>query len=143
MKKKKPGKYKLMNVVLEMNKVTIRDANLFFSIDEFSEQFVGCMKVFLMNLYSEYDQFFLTVQCRNFTVFQTSIEFVRMTTLFQRATNSVGQFMRIITRILMEHIPRVTLPFMNDIEIKKPKNTSENNEKTAANIKKKILKHIQ
>ena len=142
-KKKEPGKYKLMNVAFEMNKVTIRNVNFFFSVDEFSKQFVECMRVFLMDLYSGYDQFPLIVQCRDFTVFQIPIELVRMTIFFQKAINSVGQFMRIITRILMKHIFRVTLPFMDDIGVKGPKNTSENNEEVATRIKKKVLEHIQ
>jgi hypothetical protein len=42
-----------------MNRVIIRDANLFSAIDEFSEKFVDCVIVSLVNLFFEYDQLLL------------------------------------------------------------------------------------
>lgn len=41
-KKTIPGKYRLVNVAVELNRVTVRDANLPPSADEFSEEFAGC-----------------------------------------------------------------------------------------------------
>jgi hypothetical protein len=40
--KKKSGKYRLINAAIEINKRSIRDANLPPSVDEFSEEFAGC-----------------------------------------------------------------------------------------------------
>jgi hypothetical protein len=40
--RKKNGKYRLINAAMEINKRLIRDANLLLSVDEFSEEFVGC-----------------------------------------------------------------------------------------------------
>jgi hypothetical protein len=62
-------------------------------------------------------------------------------TILQRATNSIIQFVRIVIKILKKHIPLVYLPFMNDIGVKKPK-TTYNNEKVIPEIRKYILKHI-
>ena len=126
-----------------MNKIIIRDANLFFSINDFSEQFFECMMFFLMNLFSGYDQFFLTEISRDLTAFQTSVKLIRMTTFSQKTINSIAQFMRIITRILMDHIPRITFFFMNDIGVKGPFDTSTNREKILPEIRKKIFEHIR
>ncbi len=54
-KKKKKEKYRLINVVLKMNRVTIRNANLFFAMNEFSKEFADCVIVSLMNLFFEYN----------------------------------------------------------------------------------------
>jgi hypothetical protein len=53
----------------------------------------------------------------------------------------IAQFVRIVTKILKKHIPHVYLLFMDDISIKGPK-TTYNNEKIISEIRKYILKHI-
>jgi hypothetical protein len=55
MKKKKKEKYRLINAALKMNRVIIRNANLFFAVNEFSKKFIDCGIAFLMNLFFEYD----------------------------------------------------------------------------------------
>lgn len=45
-KKKKKDKYKLINVTLDMNKVTIQDANFLSLINKFSKDFAGCTVAF-------------------------------------------------------------------------------------------------
>jgi hypothetical protein len=54
-KKKKKEKYRLINVVLKMNRVIIRNANLLSAIDEFSEEFADCAIISFVNLFFEYD----------------------------------------------------------------------------------------
>jgi hypothetical protein len=49
--KKKKKKYRLINVVLKMNRIIIRDANLLFAINEFSEKFVDCVIVLFVILF--------------------------------------------------------------------------------------------
>jgi hypothetical protein len=48
-------KNRLINIVLKMNRVTIRDANLSFAMNKFSEKFADCVIVSLMNLFFEYN----------------------------------------------------------------------------------------
>ncbi len=55
-KKSTPGKYRLVNVVVELNLVTIQDANLPPSEDEFSEEFAGCTISSLIDFFPNYDQ---------------------------------------------------------------------------------------
>jgi len=54
-KKKEKGKYRLINTIMEINRVIIRDANLSPSIDEFFEEFVRCVIVSLIDFFSDYD----------------------------------------------------------------------------------------
>jgi hypothetical protein len=142
MKKKKSRKYRLINAIIEMNRVTVRDANLSSSIDEFSENFADCAVASLIDLFSEYDQVELNRQSRDLTAFMTSIELLRMTILSMRAINSVAQFVRIVMKILIDHIFDVARPFLDDIEVKGPK-TKYDNEEVALGIRRYILEHIK
>src|SRR5436189_5613561 len=53
--KKKNRKYRLINVVMEMNKHIVWDANLHPLVDNFLEEFVGCRIALLVNFFSGYD----------------------------------------------------------------------------------------
>ena len=53
------------------------------------------------------------------------------------------QFCRIMSKILIDHINKKTMSFLNDVEIKEFKNIFVNHEKIAFDIRKKALKHIQ
>jgi hypothetical protein len=113
---------------MEINKHSIRDANLPPSVDEFSEEFAGCQMASLIDLFSGYDQIELDVKSRDLTGFQTPIGLLRMTTLPQGATNSVAQFVRIVTKILEDLIPEDCLPFLDDIGVKGPLSTYDDKE---------------
>jgi hypothetical protein len=54
-KKKDKISYRLINVAMEMNRVTIRDANMPPSADEFAEEFFGCAVISLVNFFFRYD----------------------------------------------------------------------------------------
>ena len=124
--RKKNGKYRLVNAAMEINKHTVRDANLPPSVDEFSEEFAGCQMASMIDFFSGYDQIELDIKSRDLTGFQTPIGLLRMTTLPQGATNSVAQFVRIVTKILEDLIPEDCLPFLDDIGIKGPLSTYNN-----------------
>ncbi len=141
-KKKKKKKYRLINVVLEMNRVIIRNANLSSAIDEFSEEFVDCAIVSLVNLFFEYDQLSLIEKCRDMIVFMTSFDLMRMTTIFMKAINSVTQFVRIVNKIIADHVLHHALSFVDDIEMKESKITY-NDEFIVSEIRRYVMKHIQ
>ena len=67
---------------------------------------------------------------------------MQMTVFFQKAINSVTQFVRIIIWILIKYISRITF-FFDDVDIKKSQNIFENHEKILFKIRKKIFDHIQ
>jgi hypothetical protein len=72
----------------------------------------------------------------------TFIKLLRMTILLTRAINSVAQFVRIIMKILIDHILDVVRFFLDNIEIKSSK-TKYDNEEVALSIRRYILKHIK
>ena len=141
-KKSTPGKYRLVNVAVELNRVTIRDANLPPSADEFSEEFAGCTISSLIDFFSGYDQVELDKESRDLTAFMTPLGLMRMTTLAQGATNSVAQFVRIVLKILAPHLRDRAKPFLDDVGIKGPK-TTYNNEELAPGIRRYVVEHIQ
>jgi hypothetical protein len=65
-----------------------------------------------------------------------------MTTLLQGATNSVAQFVRIVTKILEDLILEDCLPFLDNIGIKGPLSTYDNKE-VIPGIRQYVLEHIQ
>ena len=67
---------------------------------------------------------------------------MRMTMVPQKVTNSVAQFMRIVTKILAPHLREKTRHFVNNIVVKRPK-TLYDNEKVAPGIYQYIIQHIQ
>jgi hypothetical protein len=141
-KKKKKEKYRLINVVLKMNRIIIRNANLFSAIEEFSEKFVDCAIASLVNLFFEYDQLSLIEKCRDMIVFMTSLDLMKMITIFMNAMNSMTQFVRMINKIIADHVSHHALSFMNDIKVKKSKITY-NNEFIFSEIRRYVMKHIQ
>jgi hypothetical protein len=72
-KKKKPREYKLINLVIHLNAVIRRDANLPPSINEFIDEFIGYYITSLVDLYSSYDQILLYPKSRDLTVFFTPL----------------------------------------------------------------------
>jgi hypothetical protein len=141
-KKKKKEKYRLINVVLKMNRVIIRDANLSSAINEFSEKFADCAIVSLVNLFFEYDTLSLIEKCRDMIVFMTSLDLMRMITIFMSAINSMIQFVRMINKIIVDHVFHHELLFVNDIKVKESKITY-NNEFIFSEIRRYVIKHIQ
>ena len=72
----------------------------------------------------------------------TPVGFMRMTTLAQGATNSVAQFVRIALQILALHLRDRTKPFLDNVGVKRPK-TTYNNEELAPGIRRYVVEHIQ
>jgi hypothetical protein len=141
-KKKKKEKYRLINVALKINRVTIRDANLFFTIDEFSEKFANCAIALFVNLFFDYDQLSLIEKCPDMIVFMTSFDLMRMITIFMSAINLMIQFVRVINKIIVDHVFHHALFFMDNIKVKKSKITY-NNEFIFSQIRRWVMKHIQ
>jgi hypothetical protein len=125
-----------------MNRVIIRNVNLSFAVNEFFEEFADCVIVFLMNLFFEYDQLSLIEKCRDMIVFMTSLDLMRMTIIFMKAINSVTQFVRVINKIIVDHVFHHAFLFVNDIEVKELKITY-NDEFILSEIRRYVIKHIQ
>ena len=76
------------------------------------------------------------------TGFQTLIGLLQITTLPQGATNSVAQFVRIVTKILEDLIPEDCLPFLDNIGVKGPLSVY-NKKEVLPGIRQYIIEHIQ
>jgi len=54
-KKKEENKYRLINNVVKINRIIIRDGNLPSAVNEFSEEFGNCVIISLINFFSGYN----------------------------------------------------------------------------------------
>ena len=54
-KKSEKVEYRLINTATDMNKVTIRDANMLLSLDDFAENFARYQIASLIDFFSRYD----------------------------------------------------------------------------------------
>jgi len=140
--KKEKGEYRLVVAAMKMNGVTIRDGNLPPQVDEFSEEFAGCTVASLIDFFSGYDQALLALKSRDMTAFATPIGLLRMTRLPQGATNSVGQFVRIVQTMLHDIIPKIAKPYIDDVGVKGPK-TYYDYEEVVPGIRRYMLEHIR
>ena len=98
--------------------MTIRNARIGPTIDEFAEVFAGRSIYSISDLYSGYDQFQLAVESRDITTMRTPLGLVRMCTLPQGGTNSVAHMVNAMNKVLRDCIPDITMPFLDDIPIK-------------------------
>lgn len=118
---KKNKKHRLIIAAQRINAVTIRDASLPPSADEFSEDFTGYPVVSLLDFFSGYDQVSLHPESRDLTAFQTELGLMRLTTVPQGYTNGVQLFDRVIRKILREVIRTGRgAPFVDDVAVKAP-----------------------
>ena len=138
--KKKDAKYRIVNAAMWLNKVTIRDATLPPTADEFAERFAGMKILTLADLHSGYDQCSLDVRDRDMTAFMTPIGLLRLTTLPQGATNSVGQFVRVMNKIL-EAVHQISGAYIDDIGVEGPR-TDYDNEEAVPGIRRFVKEHI-
>jgi hypothetical protein len=67
---------------MKMNRVTIRNANMSPSADEFAENFFKCAVTSLINFFFKYDQIELDFLSRDITAFMTPLGLLKITTLF-------------------------------------------------------------
>ena len=101
-----------------VNKVTIRNAGIRPTIEEFMKAFAGRNIYSVRDLHSGYDQFQLAVESRDITTMRTPLGLVWMCTLPQGGTNSVAHMVNAMNKVLRDCIPNITMPFLDDIPIK-------------------------
>ena len=89
--------------------------------DEFMKEFSRIAIASLIDLFSGYDQITLDEKDRDMTAIHTPLGLLCQTTLLQGASNSVAQFVRIISKILKPISPNAARVFLDDIGVKGPK----------------------
>ena len=114
---KKNGTLRFIQDLQPVNQVTIRNARVGPSVDEFAEAFAGRSIYSIGDLYSAYNQFQLAIESRDITTMRTPISLVRMCTMPQGATNSIAHMVNAMNKVLRDCIPDITMP-LHDIPIK-------------------------
>jgi hypothetical protein len=110
--------------------------------DEFSKEFAGCQVVSLIDFFSGYDQVMLHPESRPMTAFFTpSHGLIQQCTLPMGTTNSVAEFVRVVTKVLQNLIPHYYMPYIDDIAVKGPKD-NYNNALIEPGIRRFIREHI-
>ena len=139
---KKDGKYRFINDVQPLNKVTIRDSGMPPSVDEFSEDFAGYPIVTSVDYYSGYNEIPLDKDSRDLTAFLSDIGLVRSTRLPQGWCNSVATFQRIVGKVHCRQIPHEVRLFIDDAGMKGPK-SRYNDEFVAPGIRRFVAEHAE
>jgi len=70
-------KYRLINAVMHINKVTIKDVNISLNIEQFVKEFTDLQAVSLVNMQFEYNQIELNKRSRNMTGFMTVLDLLQ------------------------------------------------------------------
>ena len=65
--------YCLINAVIKLNIVTLRDCNLPLIANKFAEDFAGIVVTSMINLFSQYNQILLDEKSRDYTSFYTPL----------------------------------------------------------------------
>ena len=76
-------------MIMNMNKVIIRNVNLLLNCEDFVKNFVNMIMLLLLDFYADYNQIKLNKVSRNMIAFQTSLELLRIIIIFIRVMNSV------------------------------------------------------
>ena len=109
--------------------------------DEFVEEFSGMAVASLIDLFSGYDQITLDERDRDMTAIHTPLGLLRQTTLLQGASNSVAQFVRIISKILEPISLNAVRVFLDDIGVKGLK-TKYDRTKISLSLHQYIFEHL-
>ena len=106
----------------------MRDAGLLPRTDNFAESFVGHAIYGLADLFSGYDGRKLAVTSRPLTTFSCLIGPLHSCVLPQGMTNSLPEFQCCTTHALQEEIPKNGNVFVDDVGLKGPTSTYDNEE---------------
>ena len=115
------GKLRIVHDIQQMNKVTIKDAGIPPSPEDFVEAFSGRTCYGLGDIMGGYDERELAYESRPLTTFETPLGRLQLTRLPQGATNSVAVYQAQMMWILQDKIPEHIGVFIDDGGIKGPR----------------------
>ena len=147
--KKDGTSLRLVQSLEPLNAVTIAHSGVPPISEHLVEQFAGRACGAMLDLYIGYDKRALAESSRDYTTFQSPFGALRLTTLPMGWTNSVPIFHDDVTHILREEIPHITVPYIDDVPIKGPRSTYQdedgNYETIAENpgIRRFVWEHFQ
>ena len=79
----------MINAIMNMNKIIIRDINLLFNVEKFLKEFASMLITSLIDFFFNYDQITFVEKCRDLTIFIISLKFLEMIKLLQKIINSM------------------------------------------------------
>ena len=89
----------MINAIMNMNEMIIRDVNLSFNVEKFLKKFANMLITSLIDFFSDYDQITFVEKCQNLTIFMILFKFLRMIKFSQKIINSIVQFVKMIIKI--------------------------------------------
>ena len=119
---------RLVNSLELLNAVTIQHSGVTPFTEHIAEQFAGHVCGGILDLYVGYDECALMPSSCNYMTFQTPHGVLRLTKLPMGWTNSVPIFHDNITHILQPKVPKYTIPYINDVPIRSPVSTYQDDD---------------
>ena len=89
----------MINAIMNMNEIIIRDINLSFNVEKFLKKFADMLITSLINFFFNYNQITFVEKYRNLTIFMISFKFLKMIKFSQKIINSIIQFVKMIIKI--------------------------------------------
>ena len=89
----------MINAIMNINEIIIRDVNLFFNVEKFLKEFANMLITSLINFFSDYNQITFVKKYRDLTAFMISFEFLKIIKFSQKIINSIVQFVKMIIEI--------------------------------------------
>src|SRR5215471_7789358 len=129
-------------VMIKINKVMIRNANMLSDLNKFTEDFAGMSVLLILNYFSEYDNFSSHEKLRDMTAIVILLKLLRQITLLQEAINLMTQCQRTSAAILKRNISHDARVYIDDILVRESK-TRYKNEKTLSEVRYFIFEHLK
>ncbi|KAE8223383.1 hypothetical protein CF319_g3572 [Tilletia indica] len=139
---KKDGKLRKVVDLSELNRVTIRDANVPPNIVEFTEQLAGRVCYGGADAYSFFDQIMLAIQSRHLTAIRTTHGLLQSTTLPQGGTNSPAYAQRVSTHLFRHLIPHQARVFVDDLVMLGPTSDYNNEFYLNTNLRRWFVEYL-
>ena len=80
----------MINAIMNINEVIIRDVNLSLNMKKFSKKFINMLIASLIDFLFDYDQMMLVEKCRDLTTFMIFLKLLRIIKLFQKIINLIA-----------------------------------------------------
>jgi transposase InsO family protein len=117
---KKNGKLRIVHDLQPLNKISIHDAGLPPSLDNFVEPFAGRQCYTVFDLFWGFDARKVHPSSCDLTTFLTPLGLLRITSMPTGYTNSPAEFQQCMVFILQDEIPHTANIFIDDLPIKGP-----------------------
>jgi transposase InsO family protein len=117
---KKNGKLRIVHDLQPLNRISVRDAGLPPSLDNFVEPFAGRQCYTVFDLFWGFDARKVHPSSRDLTAFLTPLGLLRITSMPTGYTNSPAEFQQCMVFILQDEIPHTANIFIDDLPIKGP-----------------------